>query len=400
MDQIRLMLADDEGGVRRTLTELVASDPSIDLVGVAADADEAVELATQRSPDVALIDLRMPGGGTTTARRLRRASPETKVVVLSVSAEADDVLSMLRAGAVGYVSKDMSAERILRAIHRSAEGHASIAVAGLGEVAERLAEFLAVGAHAHRRTVTTRIRRAIEGHGIDVVFQPIVDLDSRGVVGLEALSRFRAHPPRPPDAWFAEAASVGLRTELELAAIALALAELDRIPGRASLWINASPQTLASPALARTLDGVPARRVVLEMTEHAPVGDYEELREMLRPLRDAGVALAIDDVGTGFASLRHIVCLEPDHMKLDRALVEGVGRDPTRQALIERLVSFADEIGIGLVAEGVETPNELEALRSLGVRRAQGFHLGVPRPLRARGLGRPRSRGRARTAVA
>ena len=400
MDQIRLMLADDEAGVRRTLTELVASDPSIDLVGVAADADEAVELATRRSPDVALIDLRMPGGGTTTARRLRRASPETKVVVLSVSAEADEVLTMLRAGAIGYISKDMAAERILRAIHRSAEGHASIAVAGLGEVAERLAEFLAVGAHAHRRTMTTRIRGAIEG-GIDLVFQPIVELDGGGVVGMEALSRFRAHPPRPPDAWFAEASSVGLRTELELAAIALALAEVDRIPKQASTWINASPETLASPALARALDGVPARRVVLEMTEHAPVGDYDELREILRPLRDSGVALAIDDVGTGFASLGHIVRLGPDHVKLDRTLVEGVERDPTRQALIERLVSFADEIGIGLVAEGVETPHELEALRSLGVRRAQGFHLGVPRPLRARRLARPRARrSRARAAVA
>jgi EAL domain-containing protein (putative c-di-GMP-specific phosphodiesterase class I)/DNA-binding NarL/FixJ family response regulator len=400
VDRIRLMVADDEAGVRRTLTELVAADPSIELVGVATTADEAIELAGERCPDVALIDLRMPGGGTTTARRLRRAAPETKVVVLSVSAEADDVLAMLRAGAIGYVSKDMSAERILDAIHRSAEGHAAIALTSLDEVAERLAEFLAVGAHAHRRSVVARIREVIDGRGIDVVFQPIVDLDGGSVVGMEALSRFRAPPPRTPDAWFAEAATVGLRTELELTAIALALGELGRIPDDASLWINASPATLAKPALGAALAGAPAHRLVVEMTEHAPVEDYAQLRRALRPLRAQGVALAIDDVGTGFASLGHIVCLGPDHVKLDRTLIASIDRDPTRRALVERLVSFADEIGVGLVAEGVETPEELATLRSLGVRRAQGFHLGVPTPARSHRQAAPRRRRGARAAVA
>lgn len=382
MGGIRVMLADDEVGVREALAELVASDPTIDLVGVAADADEAVELARERTPDVALVDLRMPGGGQATAYRIGRTSPDTKVVVLSVSAEADDVLLMLRAGAVGYVTKDMSADRILRAIHRSVDGHASISVGSLGEVTERLAEFLATGGR-DEPAVAGRIRRALAENALYVVFQPIVDLEGGDVVGLEALARFRVRPRRPPDTWFADAASVGLRCELELAAISHALAELDRLPLETSLWINVSPETLQSPALGEALADVPAGRVVLEMTEQSPVEDYDELRASLRPLRARGIALAIDDVGTGFSSLGHIVCLGPDHVKLDRTLVAGVDRDPTRKALIAGLVSFVDEVGIGLVAEGVETDAELRTLRSLGVHRAQGFCLGRPGPIPA-----------------
>ena len=136
--RIRLVLADDEGQVIEAMTQLVSTDPLIDLVGTAKDAGEAIDLAELHLPDVALLDVRMPGGGgSRAAREIRLRSPETQIVALSASTDPRTVVSMVRAGAVGYVGKDQSGDEVLRAIHRSADGRASISVDRLGEVAER-----------------------------------------------------------------------------------------------------------------------------------------------------------------------------------------------------------------------------------------------------------------------
>ena len=138
MSRIRLMLADDEAPVLEAMSELVSMDPLIDLIGTARDAGEAIDLAVMHEPDVALLDVRMPGGGGSRAEReIRRRSPETRIVALSASTDPRSVVSMVRAGAVGYVGKDRSADEVLRAIHRSVYGRASISVDRLGEVAER-----------------------------------------------------------------------------------------------------------------------------------------------------------------------------------------------------------------------------------------------------------------------
>jgi EAL domain-containing protein (putative c-di-GMP-specific phosphodiesterase class I)/DNA-binding NarL/FixJ family response regulator len=382
MDRIRVIIADDEPNMLEVMTDMLASDPAIDLVGTARDANEAIDLACAETPDVALIDMRMPGGGgTKVARELRSGSPDTRVVAVSAHADPDVVVAMLRAGAVGYVEKDEAADQLLRAVHRSAEGRSSIAVGALGEVAERLVEY-----HSHLTTSTTqqtseRIGRAINGRSLHMVFQPIVELRGGHVVGLEALARFMERPRRLPEAWFAAAADVGLLTELELAAVGRALVELDRIPLGTYLAVNVSPETIGSEGLLRLLDGTVADRIVLEVTEQSAVDDYDGLDACLRSIRARGVRLAIDDVGAGFASLSHVVRLAPDSMKLDRTLVGGVASDPVRMSLIERLVSFADEVGIAVVAEGVETEADLSVLRTVGVPYGQGFHLGRPGPI-------------------
>jgi EAL domain-containing protein (putative c-di-GMP-specific phosphodiesterase class I) len=184
-----------------------------------------------------------------------------------------------------------------------------------------------------------------------------------------------------PQAWFAAAAEVGLLTDLELAAVRRALIELDRIPLGTYLTVNASPATIRSEGLAELLDGGVADRVVLEVTEQAAVEDYDELKARLRPIREKGVRLAIDDVGAGFASLGHVLRLSPEYMKLDRSLVAGISSDPVRRSLIERLASFSDEVGIAVIAEGIEKEKDLDALRAIRVPFGQGFHLGRPGPI-------------------
>ena len=131
-------------------------------------------------------------------------------------------------------------------------------------------------------------RRVLEGEGLSVVLQPIVELAGGRVVAAEALSRFAAEPRRPPDAWFAEAAAVGLGVELELAAIRAALERLDALPAGVRLSLNASPAALLAPELVEALAAVPGARLALELTEHAPVADYAALGAALAGHARAG----------------------------------------------------------------------------------------------------------------
>jgi EAL domain-containing protein (putative c-di-GMP-specific phosphodiesterase class I) len=145
--------------------------------------------------------------------------------------------------------------------------------------------------------------------------------------------------------------------------------------------VNVSPQTLCAPGLLEILRDVPARRVVLELTERSPIVNYEEAVECVSNLRVLGARLAVDDVGRGFSGLGRVVELAPDLLKIDRSLVSGVDSDAAKSALIARLTSYGDEIGMDVVAEGIETEAELETLRALGVRNGQGFLLGRPGPI-------------------
>jgi diguanylate cyclase (GGDEF)-like protein len=229
-----------------------------------------------------------------------------------------------------------------------------------------------------RRNRQQRIRRVLDGEGLSVVLQPIVDLNGGRVVFAEALSRFGDEPYRSPDVWFAEAADLGLGVELELAAVRAALAHADALPPGVRLSLNVSPEALCAPELAELLAAVPGQRLALELTEHAPVDDYATLEPALEAQRRRGVLLKIDDAGAGFSTLKHVLRLRPDVIKLDLSLSRDIDTDPVRRALAASLVAFAREIDAGIVAEGIETRAELEALRALGVTMGQGYYLARP----------------------
>jgi EAL domain-containing protein (putative c-di-GMP-specific phosphodiesterase class I) len=208
-------------------------------------------------------------------------------------------------------------------------------------------------------------------------------LDSGEVFGLEALSRFPSEPSHGPDVWFAQAATLGLGVELELAAIAAAVAPLSSLPSVLKLGLNVSPETILSSELSRALEHVAIDRLVLEITEHAHISDYPRLRTALAPWRSAGVRLAIDDAGAGYASFRHILELAPDSIKLDISLTRDIQVKRPQRALAAALVAFAGETGASIVAEGIETADELATLRDLGVPLGQGYYLRRPEPLPA-----------------
>jgi EAL domain-containing protein (putative c-di-GMP-specific phosphodiesterase class I) len=141
-----------------------------------------------------------------------------------------------------------------------------------------------------------------------------------------------------------------------------------------------------SPALLSTgeLENVVARGMhddrplVVELTEHQAVEDYVELSDTLGRLREQGVRVAVDDVGSGFASFRHVTRVNPEILKLDRSLVCGIDEDPVRQSLASAIVAFARDVGAVVVSEGIESENELSCLMDLSVGCGQGFYLGRP----------------------
>lgn len=226
--------------------------------------------------------------------------------------------------------------------------------------------------------VANRVRDTMAAGAPRMVYQPVYRLRTGEVAGMECLSRFDVEPYQSPDKWFAMAYEVGLGHELELRAIRKSLAALDRFPGDVFLGINSSPGLICTGELAPVLEGVDIRRIVLEITEHAIVADYESLASALRPLRDKGLRLAIDDAGAGYASMRHIVHLQPDQIKLDISLTRNIDSDHSLRSLAKALIVFGRDIGSIICAEGVETAAELEMLRTLGVEKAQGFYLSKP----------------------
>jgi EAL domain-containing protein (putative c-di-GMP-specific phosphodiesterase class I)/CheY-like chemotaxis protein len=371
---MKVLVADDDKAYRDLLASIVELEPSLTLVGVAEDAEQAIRLAGQVSPDVVLLDVQMPErGGVHATKEIRRACPQARIVALSGTRERRQVISMLRAGAVGYLLKTSTPSEILRMLTGARRDNVTMSRAAA-------TNFLTQAESGPSREEVELIRSLLDGDRINLVLQPILDLEADAIAGYEVLSRFAVAPKSPPDAWFRRADEAGLRVDLELTVLAKALKLTNSIPEGRYLAINLSPEAAMSERCAAALRDSQPDRIVIELTEHLPVSEYLPLRDRLADLRSMGVGISIDDVGAGFASLRHILELSPDFIKLDISLTRHIDQDTPRRALATALIYFAAELDAAVIAEGVETKAELRALAALGVGFAQGFYLGRPAP--------------------
>jgi EAL domain-containing protein (putative c-di-GMP-specific phosphodiesterase class I)/DNA-binding NarL/FixJ family response regulator len=351
------------------------------VVGAAASLRHAGELA-QEQPDVALVDVQLPGGGAAATREIQAASARTRILGHSAASDLDLVIDLLRAGASGYIVKGAPVPELAGALRATARGETTLqgSVAGdlVGELMQHLDRVTQV--EKEQAGKRARIRNALDGDFLQIAIQPILDLEEGDVVGYEALSRFTCEPRRTPDRWFAEAEEVGLGLELELAAVRLACEQAVVLPEDTFLAVNVSPGVAASPRLLEVLDAAPVEDIVLEVTEHAPVHDYRRFQREMRRVRERGARLAVDDAGAGFASLRHLLELDAELIKLDASLTAGLENSRRRRSLATALIDFGRDMGVAILAEGIETRSQCDELRRLGVRYGQGFHLGRPRP--------------------
>lgn len=207
------------------------------------------------------------------------------------------------------------------------------------------------------------------------VFQPIVDLATGRTLGFEGLSRFPAKPEVSPAQWFGTARQLGRGYPLELMALRRVLSAAHVVPNDCFLAVNLSPLTALDPTVQDILTSA-NHRLVVEITEHEPFP--EDFAARLKPLRDQGIELAIDDAGAGFASFTQLLRLRPDMIKIDGELTSDIENDPVKRALATSIVQLATELGSSTVAEAIENPEQMRALQAIGIQYGQGYLLGRP----------------------
>jgi EAL domain-containing protein (putative c-di-GMP-specific phosphodiesterase class I) len=227
-------------------------------------------------------------------------------------------------------------------------------------------------------------REAIESacanlDAITPVFLPVVELSKRAVRGYELLARFSGGPTAPPGMWFESAAKLGLTAPLERRIMRSGFITADKLPEGTFLSVNITAEALVSPQI-QELFGQRERydNLVLEVSEQD--SQQPGVAEALKPFRAGGGRLALDDIGAGFSNLRDVLTLKPDILKVDRAVVRAVDRDPVKSAIIDGLGRMASRLGIELLAEGIEKREELAELERLGVPLGQGYLFGEPSP--------------------
>ncbi len=378
----------DDNPANITLLRAILERSGLRHLRAYTDPREAVG-SLEQPPDLALVDLHMPhlDGYAVLDELIGRAGGSyLPTVILTADSSPEALRSALQRGAQDFVTKPFDATEVVlrvRNLLQTSALHKQLRRQNRwlrGRLNEQRA--LADAERHERSEQEARISSVLRRGEIAMAFQAVTDLASDVVVGVEALARFSAEPPRPPDRWFAEADRVGLGVELQILAIEHALAALKELPAEKFLAVNLTPDVILDRdrRLLALVEPV-LDRLVLELTEQFPVEDYDALKVAVAPLRAGGARLAVDDTGAGFAGLRHLVALAPDVVKLDMSLTRGIDRDPARRAIAGALVRFGGDTGACVVAEGVETAAELQTLRDLEVPWVQGYFIARPQPL-------------------
>lgn len=245
----------------------------------------------------------------------------------------------------------------------------------------------AMDAEITRRSLLEReLRRDLAADAFQPYYQPIVDLGTGRISGFEMLARWHRRDGASvgPDQFIPIAEETGLADRLLMHLLERACAVAARWPAELTLSINISPVQLKDPGfgdkilvlLART--GFPVCRLAMEITENAIIAEPVNARSAVMTLKNQGAMLVLDDFGTGFSSLQHLRMLPFDKLKIDKSYVQGMEADPEARKLVHAIIELSSILGLGAVAEGVETAGELDALRALGCGEGQGYLFGRP----------------------
>ncbi|HEY3318102.1 MAG TPA: bifunctional diguanylate cyclase/phosphodiesterase [Coriobacteriia bacterium] len=233
-----------------------------------------------------------------------------------------------------------------------------------------------------------RLRDIIEAEEVRTLVHPVMDLEDFSVIGYEALSRGpEGGEFERPDKLFKVAYDADLVMELERLCRRKAIEVARDLPAGRLLFINIEPESVSDPELREAVfgaliaeSGMEPDRFVLEITERTAIVDFCAFRSTLEYLRALGFSVAVDDAGAGYGSLQCLAEVRPQWLKIDISLIRGIDHDRVRYQLVKSLATFAEEMGVSLIAEGIETAEELAAVKELGVRYGQGFFFCLPLP--------------------
>lgn len=256
-------------------------------------------------------------------------------------------------------------------------------IEGLIEDAKTMAKFQKFKTEIRNKE---KLQELLIKEGIQIVFQPIVNLTTLEIMGYEALTRGpEGTEYENPYFLFEIAREVGLVFELDRICRRKALVQATKLDSNTKLFINCLPSTIHDPEFKgkflkeflADVQRVPAN-IVMEISEREAINDYAVFREAMEYYSDLGFSIAIDDTGAGYSSLEAIVELKPHYLKLDISMVRGIDDNHLKQAMTKAMVSFAGNMNVEIIAEGIETKDELETLKNMGIPLGQGFLLGRP----------------------
>lgn len=352
-------------------------------VAVESEPAAAAALAVASGVQLVLADLRLGLVVAELARGLAERAAAVRVAGLWSGQDAGVLLDLIAAGVTCFAGLDAPPEDLAPVLAGARDGRATIApgIAG-GLFGVMVAELRGGDALRDRSRMAEGVRRRFAAPGsLQAVFQPIADLRTRAFSGFLALTRFTGEPPERTGSRFAEARSAGLTGELELAAARQALADARGLPATALLFVKVACPTVATGGLDELLaGGALGERVVLELSDHAGLTDHAAFYAAVERLRANGVRFAVDETGAGFGALDHVLDLAPAFVRLAGGLTRDIDTDRTRRALALAVTSFASHMGARVIADRIETEEELQALRRLGVHLGIGFHVGRPEP--------------------
>jgi EAL domain-containing protein (putative c-di-GMP-specific phosphodiesterase class I)/ActR/RegA family two-component response regulator len=380
-DEAHVLLVDDDYTLLRAYkTALNARGIQVD---TAMDGLDAKAQLDKGAFDVVVSDINMPGyGGLEFLRRVRERDLDVPVVLMTGKPSVDSSIRAVEYGVFRYLVKPVAPESLLEIIRLGARLHR------MARLKRQALEVVGVGGKwlGDRAALESRFANAVEL--MWMAFQPIVGWRNREVYGYEALLRTGESTLASPYDFIGAAERLGKLHELGRTIRSKVVEAMRRAPADVKLFVNLHASDLNDHDLLDScshLSGI-GHRVILEITERTSLDEVPDVPGRVKTLRQLGFRIAIDDLGAGYAGLATFTQLEPEVAKLDMSLVRDIDVQPKKQSIVRAMVQLCAELGILVVAEGVETPGERDKLVELGCDLLQGYFFAVPE----RGFARPK----------
>lgn len=372
--QQRILVVDDEPGVLNMFERVLSARGFA--VDTATDGREAVEQLKAHRYDAVVSDVAMPDlDGIGVLRAVRAMDLDVPVILVTGNPSVRTAAQAVEHGALRYLTKPVEVDELVASVDNAVH---------LGHMARLKREALE---HLGEETMLfgdrAGLELAFEGAlaGLYMAYQPIVRLKSQRVFAYEALLRSTDARLPDPGAVVGAAERLG-RLHLLGRAVRASVAQTMVESPASRIFVNLHPRDLLDEELfdAGSPLSCHAERVVLEVTERASLEDMPDAQERVARLRQLGYRVAVDDIGAGYAGLNSIAHLEPEFMKIDMALVRNVNADMTRQKLVGAMVRLCKEMDVSVIAEGIETVAERDAVARLGCDLLQGYFFARPQP--------------------
>jgi EAL domain-containing protein (putative c-di-GMP-specific phosphodiesterase class I)/CheY-like chemotaxis protein len=362
-----LVVDDEELSGRATVRTLLLRGFDVDYASRAADALEQLRAGTY---DAVVSDMQMPDlDGIAFLRALRERRADVAVVILTAHPSVETAASTVEHGGFRYLTKPFDPYELSRAVEAAVARTRGVRAERATPTPSRVEPGLAE-------------RFALSLNQMWMAFQPIVSSETREIIGFEALLRSREKSLPHPGAIIEAAEKLDAVRTLGRAVRACIAQTLAEKPGTAAIFVNLHAIDLLDESLYDERNPLLpfAHRIVLEITERASVDGFTNLAELVARLRKLRFRIAVDDLGAGYAGLAALATIQPDVVKFDMSLVRNIDADPVRQRIVLAIATLARELGMQVVAEGVETVAERDHLVALSCDFLQGFLLARPGP--------------------